>query len=87
MVDDFRLLNERTIPDKVAIPDIKESIEQLSGSQLYTLLDFLTAFNHIENTPKAKERLVVATEHGNYRCLTMPFGPLVLLVLLLRLYA
>jgi len=42
---------------------------------LYNLLDYLKAFNQIENTPKAKERLVVATEHGNYRCLTMPFGP------------
>ena len=42
---------------------------------MYNLLDYLKAFNQIENTPKAKERLVVATEHGNYRCLTMPFGP------------
>jgi len=41
---------------------------------VYSLLDFLKAFNQIRNTPKAKERLVLATEHGNYRCLTMPFG-------------
>ena len=42
---------------------------------MYSLLDFLKAFNQIEKTPKAKERLVVATEHGNYRCWDMPFGP------------
>jgi len=75
MVGDFRLLNKRTILDEVAIPDIKETIEQLSGSQVYSLLDFLKAFNQIENTLKAKERLVMATEHRNYRCLTMPFRP------------
>ena len=75
MVGDFRLLNKRTVPDEVAIPDMKETIEQLSGSQVYSLLDFLKAFNQIGNTPKARERLVIATEHGNYRCLTLPFGP------------
>ena len=57
MVGDFRLLNKRTIPDEVAIPDMKETIEQLSGSQVYSLLDFLKAFNQIGNTPKARERL------------------------------
>jgi len=75
MVGNFRLLNKRTISNEVAIPDMKGPIEQLSGSQVYSLLNFLKAFNQIENTPKAKERLVVATEHGNYRCLTMLFGP------------
>jgi len=80
------LLNKRTISDEVAIPDIKETIE-LSGSWVYSLLDFLKVFNQIENTPKAKKRLVVAIEHVNYRYLIMPFGPSVLLVLLLKLSA
>ena len=56
MVGDFRLLNKRTISDEVAIPDMKETIEQLSGSQVYSLLDFLKAFNQIENTPKPKRK-------------------------------
>ena len=75
MVGDFRLLNKRTISDEVAIPDMKSTIEQLGGSKVYSLLDFLKAFNQIGNSLRAKERLVVATEHGNYRYLTMPFGP------------
>ena len=53
---------------------MKETIKQLSGSQVYSLLDFLKAFNQIKNTSKAKERPVVAPEHRNYRCLTMSFG-------------
>ena len=60
MVSDFRLLNKRTILDEVTISDIKETIEQCSGSQVYGLLEFLKAFNQIENTLKPKERLVVA---------------------------
>ena len=55
MLADFRLLNKRTIPDEVAIPDMKETIE-LSGSRVYSLLDFLKAFNQIENTPKPKRK-------------------------------
>jgi len=35
MVGDFRLLNKRTIPEEVAISDMKETIE-LSGSQVYS---------------------------------------------------
>jgi len=31
--------------DEVAILDIKETIKQLSGSQVYSLLDFLKAFD------------------------------------------
>jgi len=75
MVSDFRLLNKRTILNEVAILDMKETIEQLSSSQVYSLLDFLKAFNQIGNTPKAREKLVMATEHGKYRCLTRSFGP------------
>ena len=43
---------------------------------MYSLLDFLKAFNQIENTLKAKERSILAIEHRNYKCLTMPFGPI-----------
>jgi len=45
IASDFRLLNKWIIPDEVAIPDIKETIKQFSGSQMYSLLDFLKAFN------------------------------------------
>jgi len=44
MEGDFRLLNKRTIPDEVAILDMKETIEQLSGSQVYSLLDLFKSF-------------------------------------------
>jgi len=75
IVSNFRLLNKRIILNEITIPDMKETIEQLSGSQVYSLLNFHKAFNWIENTPKTKERLVVATEHGKYKCLTMSFEP------------
>ena len=42
---------------------------------MYNSLDFLKAFNQIENTSKAKERLVIAIRHRNYKYLIMPFRP------------
>ena len=74
MVGDFRLLNERTLPDIVSIPDLQETIEQLATSQIYSPLDFLKAFHQIKCTDRAKERLVLSTEFGNYRYKVMPFG-------------
>ena len=53
---------------------MKETIEQLNSSQVYSLINCLKGFTQIKNTSKAKERLVVATEHGNYRYLTVPLG-------------
>ena len=74
IVSDFRLLNKKIICDKVAIPDIKKTLEQLSDSQVYSLLDFSKAFNQIENTSKAREKPVIVIEYKNYRCLTILFG-------------
>ena len=60
MVGDFRLLNKKTIPDESAIPDMKETVEQLANAVVYSPLDFLKAFHHL----RAKERLILVTEFG-----------------------
>ena len=75
MVGDFRMLNQKTINDEFAIPDMKEVIEELSESVVFSPLDFLKAYNQIKATTRAQERLVLATEFGNYQYNVMPFGP------------
>jgi hypothetical protein len=47
MIGDFRLLNERILPDLVSISDLQETIEQLAISQIYNPLDFLKVFHQI----------------------------------------
>ena len=68
-------MNKKTISDECAIPDMKETIEQLAPAVVYSLLDFLKAFHQIINSLRAKERLILATEFGNYSYNVMPFGP------------
>jgi RNase H-like domain found in reverse transcriptase/Reverse transcriptase (RNA-dependent DNA polymerase)/Integrase zinc binding domain/Integrase core domain/gag-polyprotein putative aspartyl protease/Retrotransposon gag protein len=75
MVGDFRLLNKKTVPDECAIPDTVETMEQLSDAVVFSPLDFLKAFHQIINSIRARERLILATEFGNYRYNVMPFGP------------
>ena len=55
MVGDFRLLNQKIISDECAIPDMKETIEQLAPAVVYSPLDFLKAFYQIINSLRAKE--------------------------------
>jgi hypothetical protein len=75
MVGDFRVLNSKTISDEFAIPDLQETIESLENSIVFNPLDFLKAFNQIYNTLRAREKLVLATEFGNFCYNVMPFGP------------
>ena len=75
MVGDFRVLNKRTTTDEFHIPDMKEIIEQLREATVYSPLDLLKAFHQVKLTPRAEEKLVLATEFGNYRYKVMPFGP------------
>src|ERR1700730_9444386 len=75
MVGDFRILNKKTKPDESAIPDMHETVESMSESVVFSPLDLLKAVNQIQNTQRAKERLVITTEWGNYQHNVMPFGP------------
>ena len=58
--------HKKTIPDECAIPDMKETIEQLAPAVVYSPLNFLKAFYQIINSLRAKEKLILATEFGNY---------------------
>jgi hypothetical protein len=75
MVGDFRILNSKTVSDEFAIPDLQETIESLEGSVVFSPLDLLKAFNQIFASLRARERLVLATEFGNFAYKVMPFGP------------
>ena len=75
IVRDFRVLNKKTLNNEFAIPDMKEVIEELAGSLVYSALDLLKAYHQLKATARAQERLVLATEFENYQYNVMPFGP------------
>jgi len=74
MVGDFRVLNSKTTTDGILLSDLQETIEQLAEAKIYSPLDFLKAYHQIKVTPAAREKLVLATEFGNFQYNIMPFG-------------
>src|ERR1700738_4774847 len=74
MVEDFRVLNNKTISDESAIADLRETIEHLAPSCVFSMIDLLKVYNVILNTMRVRERLVLVTEFGNYQYTVIPFG-------------
>lgn len=71
---DFRLLNEIMELYKVAVPRIKEVIQDISGFKHYTTLDLKSAFFQICLPPHLSDICTVITHRGNYSMTRLPFG-------------
>ncbi|MBW0545300.1 hypothetical protein O181_085015 [Austropuccinia psidii MF-1] len=74
MAEDFRALNNYTVPDRYPIPRIQETLTQLSRANYITSMDALKGFHQNVLTPKAKKLLRIITQCGIYEYLRMPFG-------------
>ncbi|MBW0509782.1 hypothetical protein O181_049497 [Austropuccinia psidii MF-1] len=74
MVGDVRALNTYTVSDRYPIPEIQESLTQLSKSKYIKSMDALKGFNQNFWIPKAKKLLRIITHCGIYKYLRMPFG-------------
>lgn len=71
---DYRGLNNVTIKNRYPIPLIKETLEVLTGSVIYTKLDIIAAFNNIRIAEGDVWKTAFITRRGLYETLVMPFG-------------
>ncbi|MBW0521844.1 hypothetical protein O181_061559 [Austropuccinia psidii MF-1] len=74
MVDDFKALNNYTIPDSYSIPRIHETLSQLSKAKFITSMDALKGFHQNVLTPHVRKSLRIIAHCGIYEYLRMPFG-------------
>ncbi|MBW0500299.1 hypothetical protein O181_040014 [Austropuccinia psidii MF-1] len=74
MVEDFRALNNYTIPERYPIPRIHETLTQLSQAKLIKSMDSLKGFQQHFLTDNAKKLLRIIVHWGIYEYLRMPFG-------------
>jgi hypothetical protein len=74
VVQNYKILNEHTIPDKHPLPLITNLIEQLHGKTLFTKFDIHMGYNNIRIANGDQEKVVFTTPLGQYEPMVMNFG-------------
>jgi hypothetical protein len=73
VVQNYKTLNEFTIPDKHPLPLITNLIEQLHGKTLFTKFDIQMGYNNIRIADGDQEKAAFTTPLGQYKPMVMNF--------------
>ena len=71
---DYRKVNSITRKDAYPLPRIDDTLDTLSGSQLFSTLDLLSGYWQVEVDPKDREKTAFCTPDGLFEFRVMPFG-------------
>eukprot|EP00079_Xenopus_tropicalis_P031375 XP_017945146.1 PREDICTED: uncharacterized protein LOC108644818 [Xenopus tropicalis] len=71
---DYRTLNRRTIPDQYTLPRIEDSLEALSGSKWFTVMDLRSGYYQVPMCPEDQEKTAFICPLGFYQFTRMPQG-------------
>ena len=71
---DYRALNERTIDEVSYLPTVKECLDSLSGSTLFTTLDLNSAYWQVPVAENDRQKTAFCTEDSKWEFLVMPYG-------------
>src|SRR5215469_6527761 len=71
---DYRHLNSQTIPDRYPVPHIHDFTSRLHGSKIFSKIDLVRAFHHINVAPEDIHKTAVITPFGLFEFLRLPFG-------------
>jgi hypothetical protein len=74
VIQDYRTLNEHTIPDVSPLPLIRSIIEKLHGRTLFTKFDIWWGYHNIRIHKGDKEKAAFKTTIGQYEPMVMNFG-------------
>ena len=68
------MLNKHIIPERWAIPPISQVVQNLNEMKVFSTLDLLSGFYHIEVDPRSRDYLSFATPTGSYRLTRLAMG-------------
>ena len=71
---DFRELNRKTVDEVVYLPSVKECLDSLAGSQVFTTLDLNSAYWQVPVAADDRKKTAFCTEEDKWEFLVMPFG-------------
>ena len=73
-VQDYRKINEWTIPDRYPLPLIPELISQVKGTKIFTKFDVQWGYNNVRMKEGDEEKAAFKTRYGLYEPRVMYFG-------------
>ena len=71
---DYRRLNSVTKKDAYPLPNISDSLDALSGSRLFSVVDLVSGFHQCELEESDREKTAFNTHQGLYQFKVLPFG-------------
>ena len=71
---DYRSLNAKTATEIAYLPTVRECLDSLAGSKLYTTLDLNSAYWQVPVAPEDRKKTAFCTETDHWEFLVMPYG-------------
>jgi transposase InsO family protein len=71
---DYRGLNDLTVKDRTPLPLISETLDRLSGAQVFSALDLKDAYYRIPIKRGDEWKTAFRTRYGHFEYMVMPFG-------------
>ena len=71
---DYRQVNALTVADSFPMPLVRESLDRLAGSEIFSSIDLFSAFNSITVDKKSRPITAFSTPFGLFQFLRLGFG-------------